>query len=245
VLLVLLGVAIAVWTVDPNQFIGPIQARQGRYRTRVDGRQDRPQAGARTAACRSDVHLSNAPWAKGPDLIAAKRVEAEIALLPLLQRRFELIRLNLVEPVISLETNAQGVGNWEVLAERGAPAPEAAASGPAGLGIGNFTIANGLLGFRDGATGAETAVVIDELAMQARDAQSPINAEFRGTIDGVAMALTGSLGPLATWSERRLPIRWPSRAKSRAGRPRFRPRCSAPKASSSCKTSTRLRVPAT
>ena len=27
VLLVLLGVAIAVWTVDPNQFIGPIQAR--------------------------------------------------------------------------------------------------------------------------------------------------------------------------------------------------------------------------
>ncbi len=47
--------------------------------------------------------------------------------------------------------------------------------------------------------------MIDTLTLQARDASSPVNAEFRGTIDGIAVALTGNLGPLATLAQRRLP----------------------------------------
>ena len=59
------------------------------------------------------THVSNASWAKSPELLSAKRVEVEVALLPLLQRRFQLVRLNLIEPVIALETNAKGQGNWQ------------------------------------------------------------------------------------------------------------------------------------
>jgi uncharacterized protein involved in outer membrane biogenesis len=35
---------------------------------------------------------------KAPHFITAKRLEMQVALLPLLSREFELIRLNVVEP---------------------------------------------------------------------------------------------------------------------------------------------------
>src|SRR5438552_437779 len=178
VLLVLLGVAIAVWTVDPNQFIGPIQARIKAATGRdiaIGGGIDL-KLGLEPKLVVNDVRFGNAPWAKTPDMLSAKSVEAQVALLPLLQRRFDLVRLNLVDPVIMLETNAEGMGNWEL-----AP-PKSTAGGPVGesssevLAIGDLAITRGALTYRDGATGAETHVVIDTLTLQARDAHAPVNA---------------------------------------------------------------------
>ncbi|HET7033749.1 MAG TPA: AsmA family protein, partial [Casimicrobiaceae bacterium] len=207
VLLVLLGVAIAVWTVDPNQFIGPIQARiksaTGRD-VKIGGSIDL-KLGLTPKLVANDVRFGNAPWAKTPDMLTAKSVEAEVALLPLLKRQFDLVRLNLVDPVITLETNPQGQGNWELAQPKsGAGAAKGEASTEM-FAIGDLAITRGTLAYRDGSTGSETHIVIDTLTLQARDAQSPVNAEFRGTIDGIAVALTGNLGPLATLAQRRLP----------------------------------------
>jgi uncharacterized protein involved in outer membrane biogenesis len=207
VLLVLLGVAIAVWTVDPNQFIGPLQARIKAATGRdvaIGGGIDL-KLGLEPKVVANDVRFGNAPWAKTPDMLSAKSVEAQVALLPLLQRRFDLVRLNLVDPVIVLETNPEGRGNWELVPPKdGASAPKGEAANEV-LAIGDLAITRGALTYRDGATGTETHVVIDTLTLQARDAQAPVNAEFRGTIDGIAVALTGNLGPLATLAQRRLP----------------------------------------
>ena len=207
VLLVLVGVGIAVWTVDPNDLVGPLQARikaaTGRDVTIGGGIEFK--LGLVPKLIVNDVRVGNASWAKTPDLLSAKRVEVEVALLPLLQRRFELVRLNLIEPVIALETNAKGHGNWELTATPSAASAPKADSGPIALGVDNLSMTRGALTFRDGITGSETHVTIDELALRARNAQSPVNAEFRGTIDGIAVALTGNLGPLATLSDRRLP----------------------------------------
>ena len=207
VLLVFVGVGIAVWTVDPNDLVGPLQARikaaTGRDVTIGGGIE--LKLGLVPKLVVNDVRVGNASWAKTPDLLSAKRVEVEVALLPLLQRRFELVRLNLIEPVIALETNAKGHGNWELTATPSAAGAPKADSGPIALGVDNLSMTRGALTFRDGATGSETHVTIEELALRAHDAQSPVNAEFRGTIDGIAVALTGNLGPLATLSDRRLP----------------------------------------
>ena len=207
VLLILAGVGIAVWTVDPNDLVGPLQARikaaTGRDVTIGGGIE--LKLGLVPKLVVNDVHVGNAHWAKTPDLLSAKRVEVEVALLPLLQRLFELVRLNLVEPVIALETNTKGHGNWELSATPSAPGAPKADSGPVALGIGDLSMTHGALTYRDGATGAETRVTIDELALRAHNAQSQVNAEFRGTIDGIAVALTGNLGPLATLTQRGLP----------------------------------------
>jgi uncharacterized protein involved in outer membrane biogenesis len=130
----------------------------------------------------NDVRVGNAPWAQAPQMLTAKRVEAEVALLPLLQQRFELVRLNLVEPVIALETDGRGKGNLEFGTAAGGAtgSPSGAAAALASLGIANVEITNGTLTYRDGASASVTHVDIDRLAAQARDPQSPINAEFRG-----------------------------------------------------------------
>ncbi len=131
VLLVLVGVAIAVWTIDVNQFVGPIQARvknaTGRDLTIAGGIE--LELGLVPKLVVKDVRLGNAPGAREAQMLTAKRVEAEVALLPLLQKRFEVVRLNLVEPVIVLETDAQGKGNWEFGAAGGAVAGAAVAAG--------------------------------------------------------------------------------------------------------------------
>lgn len=208
VLLLLLGVAIAVWTVDPNDFLRPIQERvqEATGRELAIGGGIDLKLGLVPKLVLSDVRIGNAPWGKAPDLVTAKRVEAQVALLPLLQRRFELVRLKLQDPVIALETDARGRGNWELGAATGQSATDAKqAAAPESYVFGNIAIENGVLTYRDGATGSVTKVAIDAFSVTARDPGSPVDAEFRGRIDDIAVALTGSLGPLATLAQRHLP----------------------------------------
>src|SRR4030095_12505641 len=157
-----------------------------------------------------DVRLGNVPGARDAQMLTAKRVEAEVGLLPLLQRLFEVVRLNLVEPVIALETDAQGRGNWEFGAAAGVAAGAAvAAGGPAkalaAFGVANVEVTQGLLTYRDATSDGLTRVTIDRFVAQARTPDSPINAEFTGKIDDVPVALTGSLGPLETLLSKRAP----------------------------------------
>jgi hypothetical protein len=205
VLLVLVGVAIAVWTIDVNQFIAPIATRvkDATGRDLSIGGGIALELGLEPKVVASDVRFGNARWAREPHMLTAKRVEADVALLPLLQRRFELLRLNLVEPTIALETDASGKHNWE-FAESGSTAGSAAAaaggaaSALASFGVGNVEVTDGILTYRDDASGSTTRVTIDRFVAQARSPGSPINAEFRGKIDDVPVALSGNLGPLDT-----------------------------------------------
>ena len=211
VLLVLIGVAIAVWTVDVNQFVAPIQkkVKEATGRDLTIGGGVRLSLGLEPKLVLDDVHFGNAPWAKDKDMATVKHLEADVALLPLLQRRFEVVKLNLVDPVISLETGAGGKANWDFgtgPATGAPPVPGAgAASALASFGIANVEIANGTLTYRDDASGAVTHIAIDRFAAQARNPTSPINAEFRGKVDNVPISLSGNLGPLDALVQRRSP----------------------------------------
>ena len=129
VLLVLIGVAIAVWTVDVNQFVAPVQAKvkSATGRELEIGGKVKLSLGLEPKIVFDDVRFGNAPWAKDKQFASVKHVEAEVALLPLLKKRFEVIRLTLVEPNISLETGPDGKVNWD-FGGAGAPAPGAASA---------------------------------------------------------------------------------------------------------------------
>ena len=70
----------------------------------------------------ADVALLNPPGFSRPDLASARRVEAQVALLPLLHGSVEVRRLRLVGADVKLERNAAGQGNWQR-----PPAPQPAA----------------------------------------------------------------------------------------------------------------------
>jgi uncharacterized protein involved in outer membrane biogenesis len=209
VALLLIGVAIAIATVDPNRFVAPLAARvkaaTGRDLT-VQGPVD-IKVSLTPRIVLSNVAFGNAPWSKTPQMLTAKEVDAQIALLPLLSRRFEVERFTLVEPVITLETDAKGRGNWEFPSTR-APggASDAASPGASAFGIGNFEVRNGTLSYRNGATGNVTSASIERMALRARDMQSPVAVDFRGNVDGIAVALAGDLGSPDKWLRQQWPF---------------------------------------
>ncbi len=208
-LLLLLGaVWIAVHTIDFKSLIGPIQARvrdaTGRE-LRVDGNIDL-KLSLEPKVVIEGISLANAPWGNAPQMITARRVEAQVALLPLLHRDFQVRSFTLVEPVIALETDAKGNGNWQFSnAAPGAPSPPGGAMAVGGLFVGDLSIQNGTLTYRDGETGKLTTVTIAELSLNARDPGSAVSARFRGSVDDIAVALEGDLGPLTSLAQRRWP----------------------------------------
>ena len=210
VLLLLVAIAIAVHTVDVKEFLGPIQQRvrdaTGRE-LKVNGGIEL-KLGLEPKLVLDDVSLSNAAWSKAAQMLSAKHIEAQIALLPLLTKRFEVTSFTLVEPTISLETDAAGRGNWEFPSmASAATATDRAPSGGTlgGFVVGDIAISDGAITYRDGKTGEITRIVVESLSVHARDAQSPVSGRFRGTINDTAVALEGDFGPL----EQLVRQKWP------------------------------------
>ena len=203
------GIAVVVATFDANALLGPLQARV----KAGTGRELAVRGGVRVAwsleprVVLADVALANAPWGAAKEMLSAQRLELQVALLPLLSGRVELKELRLVGPVLALETDGKGRRNWDF-----GQAPAAADGTPAaGAGtattflVGNVAVTNGRLTYRDDASGGVTEVALERLAVRARDASSPIAVELRGTVDGVAVAVAGTLGPADALLQRRWP----------------------------------------
>jgi uncharacterized protein involved in outer membrane biogenesis len=201
VVLLLIAVAVAVRTVDVREFLGPIQKRVKDATGRdlnVRGGIDL-KLGLEPRLVLDDVTLTNAPWSKEAKMLSARQIEAQIALLPLLSRRFEVTSFKLVEPTITLETDASGHGNWEFPSATSAArtadrAPSGATLG--GFSVGDIAISDGNIIYRDGKTGDTTKIVVQTLTVHARDAQSHISGRFRGSVNDTAVALEGDFGPL-------------------------------------------------
>jgi len=104
-----------------------------------------------------EVSLANAEWGSRPALVTLRRLEVEVALLPLLTGDVVVKRLVIIEPDILLETNADGRGNWEVEAPgETATAAPAQSDAPVSLpDLQDFRIEGGVLRLVD-ATGGET-----------------------------------------------------------------------------------------
>src|SRR6516165_9031759 len=105
-LLIVIGAAIAVATVDPNRLLDPVRARIKAATGRdlaLNGK-----ISIKPSLTIDDVSFGNAPWAHTPQLATVKQVEVQVALVPLLQRRYEVEHVTLVEPHITLESDKQG-----------------------------------------------------------------------------------------------------------------------------------------
>jgi len=211
VVLVLVAAAIAVATIDPRTLMAPvlarIQAMTGRAVT-VEG-PIRFHVSLTPSISLDNVAVANAPWGKAKQMLTAGSIEARFALLPLIHRRFDIVEVALSHPMIALETDASGRGNWQfgsTAAASGAVAgPAAAASAATAIGVSNVVIDNGEVSYRDGATGNVTAIGIDHLALHSANADTPVAVDFRGRVGDVPVALNGDLGPLSAW----VGARWP------------------------------------
>ncbi|MDP3417152.1 AsmA family protein, partial [Falsiroseomonas sp.] len=115
-----------------------------------------------------DVALANAEGASRPNMLTARRVQVQAALLPLLSREIRISRIELEDPDLLLEVDAQGRGNWQFArtpseATPAAPAPEEAVREALALGIDALRLERGRIGWRDARNGMAETVEITRL----------------------------------------------------------------------------------
>jgi uncharacterized protein involved in outer membrane biogenesis len=204
VVLVLLGLYVAVATVDVAVYRAQIEALVSRSLDRE------VKIGGAIGLERSltprfvveDVSVANSPWASRPLLASAKRLEVQVALLPLLTRRLEVVEFDLVGADVRLERRRDGTPNW--VFGRKSDAPREAGMTAEVLAFG---IENSRLVYRH-ADGAEVEVVIDKLATAFAPGR-PIPVRFKGRYQQlpIELQLDGGkleelLSPTAAWSFR-------------------------------------------
>ena len=144
------------------------------------------------------VSLANPPGMSRAAMATLARVEAQVALLPLLSRRVEIRGVTLVEPDILLERDAAGQPNWAFPRPEAPPSttPAAAQSGPGmRLSVDAIRVRGGRVGWRlaDGTVN----VLIPELAAVAAGPGGPVALTGTLAVGGTALAVRGTTGPLA------------------------------------------------
>ena len=152
-----------------------------------------------------DVTLGNPDGFSRPEMARFGRVEADLALTPLLRGRVEIARLVLLSPDVRLERDASGRDNWHFARAVPAPAPEGASPG-AGSGappviIRTVHIRDGRLSYADAATGRDMTLDIKRLGATTNlDAQVTLAADL--AFGAQRVQADGRIGSLARLLDR-------------------------------------------
>ena len=152
-----------------------------------------------------DIAIGNPPGFRSQHLLEAKKLSAQVALLPLLHKSVEVHSITIDHPRIMAETNAQGTSNIEALLKKekgkASPSPASSGSGAGSLVVDEFSLASGEVASLD-AGSARTAGTVDlsGIDIRVRDFSHdrPCHVEFTARLFGGAesrIRLSGQAGP--------------------------------------------------
>jgi hypothetical protein len=157
-----------------------------------------------------NVAIGNPAGFRGPDLLTAKRISAQVALLPLLHRRIEMRSILIDTPRIAVETDARDETNIEALIRKlstptlpGAGAqPAADPASATALGIDDFRVSSGEV-LISGADASQPRVRIGAIDLRLQDLSAGTNCRlavsgklFDGRVSG--FRVSGHAGPFVS-----------------------------------------------
>ena len=145
-----------------------------------------------------DVTFQNAPWSSRPNLAQVKRMEIQIALLPLILGDFDFIRIVLIEPDVIVEFNSSGTSNFAFDTLGGEEEEDTAL--PV-LIFSDVHIEKGLFSYKDAESGLTFAVRLDRLDGGIPGFDKSFKLDFEGAFDDIPLTLEGTLGPIIAWIE--------------------------------------------
>jgi uncharacterized protein involved in outer membrane biogenesis len=150
-----------------------------------------------------NIAFQNAPWGSRPEMITVKRLEVQVALLPLILGHIDVKRFVLIQPDILIETNRSGVSNLPFDAKQESASSPAETSPPSGghlelpaLSVADVEIEQANVTYRDGKTGKSYTVQISRLSASAAGADSPIGLRLNSVYSGKPLEIAGTAG---TW----------------------------------------------
>jgi len=140
------------------------------------------------------VHFANAAGATGAQMIDVRWVGASPSWLALLRGRIEVGRVTLYQPSIVLETDANGVPNWQFQPGAGAAQPAGAPAAGFHLAVGELRIVQGTISYTNPQSGQTFKA--EEVAATASvgSLAGPFSISGSATVNGVPLSLDCSLG---------------------------------------------------
>lgn len=161
-----------------------------------------------------DVTFQNAPWSSRPNLAQVKRMEIQIALLPLILGDFDFIRIVLIEPDVIVEFNGSGTSNFAFDIPGGEEEEEKDTVLPV-LIFSDVHIEKGLFSYKDAQSGLTFTVRLDRLDGGIPGFDKSLKLDFEGAFDDIPLTLEGTLGPIIAWIEPGHPL--PAKLTAGAG----------------------------
>lgn len=201
----------AVMLVDvkgaEKEIAAALEAATGR-KVEIDGTASL-KAGVAPTLILDGMRIGNPPWAKRRHLLSARRVEAQIAIIPLLSGKVELRRLVLVRPKIDLEVDEAGRRNWAFKERGGSVSVDTVLSG-----IGAVRIRSGRARYVNRKTGERTTIDLARLSVT-RGRTGRLGYRLEGSFNGRRLEARGNLGPPGPSGRRGRA--WPVEITGRAG----------------------------
>ncbi|MDX1376895.1 MAG: AsmA family protein, partial [Burkholderiales bacterium] len=199
VVVVIVAGAVALSTIDLNEHVAFVEAKAkaatGRE-LRIKGRIGFTLSLLPTVAA-DDVSFQNAAWGSRPLMARAKRVEVQIALLPLLSGDVVINRLRLLEPDVLLEVNAKGERNWVFAApKKSTDKAPAAEDGGGGFELRRIEARDGVLAYRQAKPRLAHQARIERLALDAARGFDALGFDGKGALNDVPLALVGRIDSL-------------------------------------------------
>jgi uncharacterized protein involved in outer membrane biogenesis len=142
------------------------------------------------------VHFANAVGAEGAQMIDVRWIGASPSWWALLKGQVEVGRLTLYQPTIVLETDANGVPNWQFKPGAGAAQLQGAPSAGLHLAVGKLRIVQGTLSYTNPQTRQTLKAEQVEATASVGSLQGPLSMAGTATVNGVPLSLDFSLGEL-------------------------------------------------
>src|SRR6266849_4237729 len=150
-----------------------------------------------------DIAIGNPPGFHSPHLLEAKKLYAQISLLPLLHKSVEVHSITIDHPHITKETNAQGTSNIEALLkkEKGTSSSSSGSASTSNLVVDEFSVSSGEITSLDaGSARAEGTIDLNGIDIRVRDfsRDQPCRLEFKAKLFGgndSRIVLTAQAGP--------------------------------------------------
>ena len=208
-LVVFAGVLIGVVFLIPAEKVATLAAQQF---SRITGRElvisgsvspsFYPVLGVKTG----QISVANAEWSEEGPLLQAASMEIAVDIASLMSGDVRITGLQLTDPVIVLERNAEGLANWDFRAVSGG----GGTAGPDTPGAGTpFTLdkaamTGGTLRYIDHA--AQTTVEMNQIMVEARmpDFNGPATISGSARTSGQDVALSGTIAQFAPFLSGRL-----------------------------------------
>ncbi len=157
------------------------------------------ELGLRPTLVAEDARFQNASWSSRPDLAHVKRLEVQIAVLPLITGKFDFAHLVLVEPNVIVEFDRTGTSNF-AFDTAAKPAKESKILPPP-LIFSDLLIEKGLFTYKDARSNFEFSVRIDRLEAKIPGFDKSMQLDFAGAYDDLPFTLKGTVGPIWAWVE--------------------------------------------